>query len=699
MAVCEKTTRYWRFDVRGHSETRTNCSLLYTRREYPVASRPKKRVGAYPVKYHLTCAEKTRKNTSYDLSLTVEPPDGLAHRMAAGVEFEQEQVALQVEKLGASGMNVVTFDVATDKLKKLNGHDCDTLVVNFVCSTERSGETRDANEVATLYAMDRGARYILGARLTTDSLAGEPDALARSQKAGQRAGFSKWTYEGVDYKHHLCFDAGKTARAWNVSDLKCPWTTSSTVQTFSGTPHLVDSLQLAMYWHLLDYHGRAGEKTGGIIGKEGVVVWRPLDAPLYRSRKVSAMDVWDEAHTSYRGAVKAERARIRAKDGRPPASRPELKPACAECEWRVVCREELEESRDITLLPDMTVKRAAVHRENGIDRIDDLARLHWKTATLVDSGVPVAELMATAKTLDPETGIEEFASTKHVAALKDHKVETASDTMALCVKTARYTGSGIKNLAAAIDQARVTKAQRVHRARGVEHVEIPRAAVELDVDIEDNAGDICYLIGVRETIRSRGEQRSRYIPFVTWDNTPQGEATMFAEFWAYVQKMQAKARDSKMGAFRAFYYTEHETRYFLHLAKTHAGHPGVPTVEQIAEFTASDQWVDMHPIVGKQLVWPTEDRKLKSLAKYVRFFWRDESPSGANSVAWYNEAVTTDDPDRAEELRVRLLEYNEDDVEATYVLREWISRFGETRKPGTKLPSVQVLDKRFGKRA
>ncbi|MBM4570288.1 recombinase RecB, partial [Rhodococcus hoagii] len=54
------------------------------------------------------------------------------------------------------------------------------------------------------------------------------------------------------------------------------------------------------------------------------------------------------------------------------------------------------------------------------------------------------------------------------------------------------------------------------------------------------------------------------------------------------------------------------------------------------------------------------------------FHWRDAEANGEASMSWYREAVGYDgDPDLTQ--RQRLLEYNEDDVIATKVLREWMS--------------------------
>jgi predicted RecB family nuclease len=318
----------------------------------------------------------------------------------------------------------------------------------------------------------------------------------------------------------------------------------------------------------------------------------------------------------------------------------------------------------------------------------------------VDAGVPVDTLLANAAVSQADEPVSELgASGTHRTVLAREGVRCAADVSGLDARTALYASTGASRLSASIDQARVALADRVHRARGVEFVTVPRAAIELDVDIEDDGGGVCYLIGVKETLRSRGSVESRFIPFVTWDHTEEAEARNFAAFWNHITETIATAARSRTGAVRIFVWSGHEERYFTHMAEQHAGVAGVPTVDEVESLCASEVWVDMYPILAKQLVWPTEDLTLKSLAKYARHMWRDETPGGANSVAWYqgqSDANQRGDIDTRDELRQRLLDYNEDDVIATYALREFIAKMGEARRPGQKLPGVESLDRTWG---
>jgi predicted RecB family nuclease len=172
---------------------------------------------------------------------------------------------------------------------------------------------------------------------------------------------------------------------------------------------------------------------------------------------------------------------------------------------------------------------------------------------------------------------------------------------------------------------------------------------------------------------------------------------VFAEYWAFLQKWQAEATE-EFGAdtYKVFHYTQAEDRCMRHLAKKHAGVEGIPSLEDVDRFLGSDAWVDLYPLLTDGIIWPTEDHSLKSLAKYVRFMWRDTDPSGANSTLWYAKAS---DPTLSETERSkwqkRLLQYNEDDVQATAALVEFVDRFTKVYDMSKKLPPVEDLEPRY----
>jgi predicted RecB family nuclease len=76
-------------------------------------------------------------------------------------------------------------------------------------------------------------------------------------------------------------------------------------------------------------------------------------------------------------------------------------------------------------------------------------------------------------------------------------------------------------------------------------------------------------------------------------------------------------------------------------------------------------------LVVKYSDWPTYSYGIKQIANRVGFRWRDRDPSGANSIAWYNEYLKQ--PDR-QDLLERILQYNEDDCRAMIAVKDYFQR-------------------------
>ncbi len=150
------------------------------------------------------------------------------------------------------------------------------------------------------------------------------------------------------------------------------------------------------------------------------------------------------------------------------------------------------------------------------------------------------------------------------------------------------------------------------------------------------------------------------------------EARSFAEFWGWLTAARVRAAARGL-TFRAYCYNElAENRWMVFSAERFAGHPGVPEVDTVRRFVASSQWVDLFGVVREQFLC-AHGKGLKTIAPAAGFAWRDPEAGGENSMRWYRAAVGMDggEPDPAQ--RQRLLDYNEDDVRATWTLRQWMS--------------------------
>nr|WP_223205470.1 TM0106 family RecB-like putative nuclease [Gordonia jinghuaiqii] len=210
---------------------------------------------------------------------------------------------------------------------------------------------------------------------------------------------------------------------------------------------------------------------------------------------------------------------------------------------------------------------------------------------------------------------------------------------------------------------------------------VRRADIEVDVDMESYGEHGAYLWGTLRTDTTDPSAPVEYRPFVTWDPLPtRDEARSFAEFWTWLNAERAAAREAGK-TFAAYCYSQQaENRWLLGSADRFAGEPGIPSRAEVEAFIASPEWVDIYEAVGENFICP-RGKGLKRVAPVAGFNWRDDDASGEASMEWYRDAVALGGGRPDEGQRRRLLEYNEDDVRATKVLREWISDGAATQIP------------------
>lgn len=220
--------------------------------------------------------------------------------------------------------------------------------------------------------------------------------------------------------------------------------------------------------------------------------------------------------------------------------------------------------------------------------------------------------------------------------------------------------------AVVIAKAWLAEAPLVRRYR---QVHVARADVEIDIDMESYHEHGAYLWG---TLLNTDVQ-SAYRPFSTWQPVPTtDEARSFGEFWMWLSA-ERRAAERRGKSFAAYCYSRSaEDKWLLSSARRFHGYPGVPSEAEIKEFISSPQWVDVYQAVTDQFVCPN-GKGLKKIAPIAGHHWRDDEAGGEASMAWYREAVGYDGGEPVLSQRTRLLEYNEDDVIATKVLREWMS--------------------------
>lgn len=187
---------------------------------------------------------------------------------------------------------------------------------------------------------------------------------------------------------------------------------------------------------------------------------------------------------------------------------------------------------------------------------------------------------------------------------------------------------------------------------------LPKTSYELFFDIEDDPTQgFIYLHGVYE----RSAKGERFISFLAKNLSKEDEKKAWKGFIDYLKSFP-------LGDYSLYYYSHHEKTSYKKLQQQY---PEVISEEDLLKIFENKNSVDLYSVIYKQTDWPLTSYSLKDIATYLGFKWRDETPSGALSIQWYNEYLKTKD----EKIMNRILEYNEDDCKATMVMKDFLSKF------------------------
>jgi uncharacterized protein len=207
------------------------------------------------------------------------------------------------------------------------------------------------------------------------------------------------------------------------------------------------------------------------------------------------------------------------------------------------------------------------------------------------------------------------------------------------------------NLQKSLNRARIlyqTKAPVIY-----ETIVLPEVSYELFFDIEDDpTQEFVYLHGVYE----RKEKNGRYVSFTATEVVAEAEKEIWQKFWEYIESLP-------QNDYAVYYYSHHEKTTYKKLQKRY---PDVISIENVEKFFENPNVIDLYKLIQKHTDWPVGSYSLKELATYLGFKWRDETPSGALSIQWFNKYIESNDKD----ILKRILEYNEDDCKAMMVLKD-----------------------------
>lgn len=483
---------------------------------------------------------------------------------------------------------------------------------------------KDTIIAATVAAMSAEVELVLGGWLPDDiegGRTGRPDILLHQGEG---------TYLPGDVKaHQVVVRRAKGTLTYSL--LPAPTTRLTTAGRAGCTTNRIDDyLQIAHYWRMLEAIGRApatspagfiigSDKLPDIAGTDPVLTWLDLTAPHFqtysRSRgtaKRSAMERYDHEQ-GFRLRVAANAA-----TGSPALVLPIFTEECDACPWYDHCR-------SITGA-DVASAQITSGRLNVRE---------WHA--LATAGVVDVEQLATLDVTDPNF---QSAYLPEVTNIKD----------------------AIGRLTTAVRRAQMIRDDVTLAREGTGMVVVPRADIEIDVDIEWDPADQVYLWGA---LVSRPGQQAAYHPFVSWDELDAAAAGALARRFAEWLRQQIAAADAAGQTLLVYHYSHPEPTYLTRLIGE------VESADLLARF------VDLLPII-RQNYFGLHGLGVKKVAPAFGFNWRDEDPGGLQSQLWLLDARHSAETVGRESGQQRILTYNEDDVRATAAIRNGLgSQLGD----------------------
>ncbi|MBL7051165.1 TM0106 family RecB-like putative nuclease [Candidatus Woesearchaeota archaeon] len=167
-----------------------------------------------------------------------------------------------------------------------------------------------------------------------------------------------------------------------------------------------------------------------------------------------------------------------------------------------------------------------------------------------------------------------------------------------------------------------------------------------DIEGETELG-IDYLYGL--LVRQKGDEKFYGI----WADKPEDEEKMWKEFLNFMDKIKD---------FKIYYYTSYEIRSMRKLKEKYGA-------DRKLFDRIMNNMVDLHKVILRSAILPLYSYSIKPIAKYLGFKWRDSKAGGAQSMFWYSLWLKT----KEKKWKKIILEYNEDDVIATRVLKDWLN--------------------------
>jgi len=487
-----------------------------------------------------------------------------------------------------------------------------------------AGEPSAEQEAACLAAMAAGTQVIIGGLLPRDwdeHRSGRADLLVRDAAGGYFPGL-------VKYQRVLDVRKGEVEATFSsVADLPERYTALG--WRYRWHWRTGNALQLAHLWRLLGPTGQQAVSSplAFIVGSDDVddqglrAIWIDLAEPVVTPAPGQEADeglvsTLDRYSFEFTARVQLAEAAAAAAITDPPLLRPVVSYECGYCPWWGTCRPQLDDD-DLSLRiskSPLDVHEISVLREAGVATVSQLA------ISDLDQLLP------------------------DYLPLVAHR-SGAEERLRLAQRRSQLLLEGV-------ELERTTTGP----------IEVPAALLEIDIDVETSREDRVYLWGFWVADGSGGGRYHEFSSFTELDETAERALAGAAMTWLRELVGSQEAL--------VYHYSDYEVVRLGRLAK------GEPTLDWAMDF-ARAHFVDLFPTV-RQHFFGTNGLGLKVVASAgAGFHWRDDDPGGLNSMRWFEEAVHGPSKDAREQARTRVLEYNEDDVRATWHLRRWLRTLGD----------------------
>lgn len=465
--------------------------------------------------------------------------------------------------------------------------------------------------------------FIYGSLFISDTRISKTDLLANISSSANKQ--SHWA--PVDIKSHNPIGTNQSNLV-HVTDL--PSVSPDLGTKRKGRLPEKDAYQLAHYYRHMQQLNLAGDIAwAGIIGTDSSkIVWADLNE-LMLGQKHAATNILDAYDADAADAVKVIKKSIeRNKDlSKPPvtiARRISGDFGCPVCEFKLVCKQELEEFDEgfghATLLANVTANHA---RE------------------VLDGAESIREL----------TTIEASSNPKRAAKIR----------------------------------AQVWLSEIPQLIHPEEKFVIPAFDIEIDIDLENSqeavheadidesiGRDAVYLYGygIHERYKNPDWKTAKFAYFDDYSDTDEAEYQVLSQMWNLLVA-QVKLAEQQGKSIGIFHYSHHEKQWWQKFAKNHSAREGVPTLVDVESFI-DKYFVDLLPLARK-VALPVTGYSIKTLAPLAGFNWRVDDAGGGNSIVYFQQASSPTSSDQEKSAAIAWLRsYNADDVRATFAVRAYL---------------------------